>query len=200
MIFRFLNYFILIFQKILNYTVLIYYKHFNKKNIYSKININSNEKILILVPHADDEIIGCYTILSNYSKQVKLFYLNYTGENQNKHIKEIRLQELNNLSNLFNINLISIEADYVNNLRNIINFYNPSIIFVPTLIDWHPEHFRTNEILFNTLNNIKRNNIRVISYSISVPIPPSYLHLIILYLSKNKIKNGIYLNKYTDLN
>ena len=117
------------------------------------------KKILILSPHADDEILGCGGFISKYSKlsyQINVLILT----NANKGAPEIystrEIQKIRNESKQAN-KLIGTKKLFFENLpalnlnnypiykiTNVINKYvddiNPEIILIPSSNDIHDDH------------------------------------------------------------
>ncbi len=144
------------------------------------------KKILILSPHADDEILGCGGFISKYSKKnYHIHVLILT--NANKGAPEIYSSE--------NINLIRSESKIANKfigtkklyfenlpalnlinypiykITNIINKYiidtNPEIILIPSANDIHDDH----KIIFKAAKvsirpNKKSNLKKILSYEV----------------------------------
>lgn len=139
-----------------------------KENI---LRLSSEDKILILVPHADDEWIGCGQIISNY--KVDVFYFNYLSKNYNQKNQKIRQQELEKLRDLFSFNLyISQSYNDYSDLLKLLQENNYTHIFLPTFIDYHPEHIKISSVLKNII--LKQNltiEADLFFYQIAIPLP-----------------------------
>ena len=144
------------------------------------------KKILILSPHADDEILGCGGIISKYSKKghnVNVLILTNASIGApelftQKQISLIRSEakKANNLigtKNLFFEDLPALGLQYypMYKISNIINKYikkiNPDTVFIPSPIDIHQDH----KIIFNaakvSLRTNEKNSVkRVLSYEV----------------------------------
>ncbi len=144
------------------------------------------KKILILSPHADDEILGCGGFISKYSKQnYQINVLILTNANigapeiySSKKIKLIRNEAkiANNLigtKKLFFENLPAINLNNypVYKITNIINKYildiNPEIVLIPSKNDIHDDHkiiFKAAKIAMrpNKISNLKK----ILSYEV----------------------------------
>ena len=144
------------------------------------------KKILILSPHADDEILGCGGFISKYSKlKYQINVLILTNANigapeiySPQLIKKIRNEskEANNFIGTNNLYFENLPALNLNNypiykITNIINKYisksNPEIILIPSKNDIHEDH----KIIFNaakvsTRFNKKRNLKKILSYEV----------------------------------
>lgn len=169
----------------------------SEKNI---INDQELENTLILVPHADDEWIGCSQVLKK-SKTCTLYYFNFLGNNYNKENEIIRLNELKKLQEKFGFNLIvsQYKTSFLD-LENLILSETFSSIYIPFPIDWHSEHLEVNEIFISILEKINKTNQSLFFYHISVPIPHQvkikFLPLSISdIIEKNEIFNHYYISQ-----
>ncbi len=137
------------------------------------------KKILILSPHADDEILGCGGLISKYSKQnYQINVLILTNANLGapeiytpQQIKIIRneAKQANSLigtkklyfENLPGLNLIKYPTYKISNIINkYIHNINPEIILLPSPNDIHDDHkiiFKAAKVAmrFNKKNNLK---------------------------------------------
>lgn len=138
-----------------------------KKPKLKKINLYGN--MLIIVPHADDELIGCYYFIKKYIKDIDIFYCGYTGSNFSYENKNIREQEFKNLANKLGVRYIISSRNQGKELKKLIAKNNYSFILAPSLIDWHKEHRKINYILKEIILK-EESNFRIIWYQISVPL------------------------------
>ncbi len=145
-----------------------------------------NKKILILSPHADDEILGCGGFISKYSnKNYQINVLILTNANKGapelyspEEIKKIRneAKQANKLigtkklyfENLPALNLVNYP---IYKITNIINKYmksiNPEIILIPSGNDIHDDH----KIIFKAAKvsmrpNKKSNLKKILTYEV----------------------------------
>ena len=144
------------------------------------------KKILILSPHADDEILGCGGFISKYSKlnyQINVLVLT----NANKGAPEIYPPETikslrneaktaNNLIGTHKLIFENLPAINLNNypvykISNIIDKYiakiNPEIVFIPSKNDIHDDH----KIIFKAAKvsmrpNREKNLKKILSYEV----------------------------------
>lgn len=152
--------------------------------------ISKDDNISIIIPHADDELIGNYSILNNY-KPVLFYYRKY-GSNINIDNIQKRDKELEVLAKKFNLKIEIIDNE--NNLKEALLRNKITTVFIPPIVDWHDEHVDISKILLKALSNSK---IQVFSYEISVPIMSTTNLFISLYsplscLNKWKIFKEIY--------
>lgn len=174
------------------------------------------KKILILSPHADDEILGCGGFISKYSKlnyQINVLVLT----NANKGAPEIYPPETikslrneaktaNNLIGTHKLIFENLPAINLNNypvykISNIIDKYiakiNPEIVFIPSKNDIHDDH----KIIFKAAkvsmrSNKKRNLKKILSYEVlsetewsedGKSFNPNYF----VYLKKSDVDNKV---------
>lgn len=144
------------------------------------------KKILILSPHADDEILGCGGFISKYSnKNYIISVLILTNANKgapeiysSKEIEHIRKEakianKLIGTKNLFFENLPALKLNNLPTYKisNIINKYilkiNPEIILIPSSNDIHDDHkiiFKASKISMRP--NKKSNLKKILSYEV----------------------------------
>jgi len=144
------------------------------------------KKVLILSPHADDEILGCGGFISKYSKQnYHINVLVLTNANKGapeiytpKEIKELRIESkiANNFigtKQLFFENLPAINLNNypVYKITNIIDKYivdiNPEIVLIPSPNDIHDDHkiiFKAAKVAMrpNKISNLRK----ILSYEV----------------------------------
>jgi len=144
------------------------------------------KKILIISPHADDEILGCGGFISKYSKKNYHIYV-LILTNANKGAPEIYspqdIKKIRNESSIAN-NFIGTKKLFFENLpalnlsnypiykiTNIINKYinnvNPEIALIPSANDIHDDHkiiFRAAKVSMRT--NKKSNLKKILSYEV----------------------------------
>ena len=145
-----------------------------------------NKKVLILSPHADDEILGCGGFISKFSKQN--YHINVLIlTNANKGAPEIyspeKIKEIRNeakISNNFigtkklffeDLPALNLSNYPIYKIANVINKYiaeiNPEIVLIPSANDIHDDHkiiFKAAKVAmrFNKKNNIKK----ILSYEV----------------------------------
>ena len=130
-------------------------------------------KGLIIIPHADDEWIGCSQIIKNHSN-CEGFFLNWTGSNQLQNNRLIRESEIHNLCDTYNFNCFFCDCndDRLAELLKVIESEQFKYFFVPSFIDWHDEHLKACKILREALMlSNKVDEYKIVSYQVSVPFP-----------------------------
>lgn len=192
-----------IYMKFIHYMYPVFwYFQFIRLKIMNKKEkltpINSSGKTLILVPHADDELIGCYKFIKTFKNNCILCFFSYTGYDKSIKNKIIRENEFVKFCDFMNVNYrILKENNIKSELEMLIDIEQPENIMLPSIFDWHWEHRKINEILFKT----KINNLNIIWYQITIPIPQeiatSYLELTKEELKeKYRVFSCIYKSQY----
>ena len=144
------------------------------------------KKVLILAPHADDEILGCGGFISKYSRHnYNINVLILTNANlgvpeiySSQYIKKIRSEAklANNLIGTKNLFFENLPAVNLNNypfykITNIIDKYisniDPEIILIPSANDIHDDH----KIIFKAAKvsmrpKMKKNLKKILSYEV----------------------------------
>lgn len=131
---------------------------------------------LILLPHVDDEWIGCSQIINNYPNVVLCDMDMPGGDSQYIHKK--RKEELKKLCDTKRISSILLDNNKVGKLTEIIKETGCSEIFLPYLVDWHPEHLKVHDIVASVLDNIN-SEMTIIMYQVSVPISDDHINFVI---------------------
>jgi hypothetical protein len=176
----------------------IYLKNSKTKHIYLETETYDilTKNLLILIPHSDDELIGCYQLISKNKENVKCYYLGFTGTNPIAENKITRLDELKKLSEILNFDLIISEGNYVAELNSIFASFKPEIIGVPSIIDWHRDHLQTNMLLQEVLN-VNKINYKILQYQLSVPMPEeSITHYNLMTRQEQKSKWNLFRTVY----
>lgn len=125
----------------------------------------SGEKILVLAPHCDDEIIGCGGAILSYLEQDKQVYMAYLTNGQKQgsgqDIKNVILERQaeayqvadalgiprDHLSFLGGLDGALLSSPIEEALSQVIYKVQPDIIFLPTPLDNHPDHYAASKKL-----------------------------------------------------
>lgn len=138
--------------------------------------INIINDTLILIPHSDDEWVGCGQLIMQKYDQVSLCYMNMNG-GDTKEVHSKRYNELETTAKKFTLPLYILEGHFdekYKQLAKLIELKKPQNIAVPFYCDWHDEHIEVMKILKNALFMIEDiSKLNIIMYQVSVPIPLS---------------------------
>jgi len=140
----------------------------NNKRDISLLNIR-NGGILIIVPHADDDLIGCFSII-NKQQQVYAYYI---GEYSIKNVilSRRRDEEFKNFANSFNLTIIGKEsANHIDNIKSAIIDNDIQTVITPDFNDWHSDHQQASLYVIEALSTLKVMP-DILTYSITVPKP-----------------------------
>lgn len=148
-------------------------------------------KIMVLVPHADDELISCWKTLKTYRNNSYVYYCGMTGSNNSVVNKDIRDKEIRTFTDDHGLIIIT-PNDWKRSLVQTIHDLNIDTVFLPSYIDWHNEHRLVNEILLESLSTLNRR-ISLYWYSITVPIQTR--NSVLMPLTKEELDS-----KYADFN
>lgn len=131
-------------------------------------SLPNGKKTVILIPHADDEWVGCSSLVKNGS-DILLYDMDMNG-GDDKVLHEARYNELSKISTLYNKPLLKVGLSRPLSLIEIIKKEKPQMICVPFFFDWHPEHIEVMGILRQALLNLEYD-VDIAMYQVSMPIP-----------------------------
>lgn len=146
----------------------------NAKSLQNDIVLSEKEKIIIVVPHPDDELIGCFGVMRSFSKNTIVFYSGMTGKDKSEKNKMIRTNEIMALCKKMNVNYKKAEESFYSDLENILRDDNVKYVFAPSCADWHDEH----RLVFKAVLDVKEKfdmKWELLCYNISVPIAQSHI-------------------------
>lgn len=157
--------------------------------------ISDIKQALVIIPHADDEWIGCSRILERHRNTI-LLYMNMQGGNNTKE-RIIRHHELKQISSLLDLELYSTNENKENELKCAIYKFRPSHIFIPFCFDWHEDHIKCMQSLRAVLQNYHQD-VKIAMYQVSLPILPTNLITHIEGMSKMEWKHkwNVFVNVY----
>ncbi len=139
-------------------------------------------KILLIAPHADDELLSSYSLFKN-NKTVSVYYCGFTGSNSSESNKIIRYGEITNACNQLQAPLIAGDGSSDSLCKAIIEGCFDTVI-IPSIVDWHPQH---RLVSYNLLEAINNHNLQISLYSYSVTVPnESSKEIIYVPLSRNE--------------
>lgn len=138
------------------------------------------EKYFILMPHADDEWIGCSTFIGDLSKDVTIIDTDMPGGDTTE-MHQIRKDEVSKIASLYNRDIILLEGDKSKELYNILSNKKNVALLVPFFQDWHEEHIQVMRLLEQVLTMLDDNGYKlpiVVAYQVSLPIGDKYINLL----------------------
>ena len=158
-----------------------YFNRFNMHIIRTKIRRKEVSNVLkgrnlILIPHADDEWVGCSQIIEKNRNNTILCNMNRQG-NDSFELHEKRYNELRKLANRFNITILNNKSniEYASFLVSVIEENHIENIFLPFFVDWHEDHISVMIILYEALNKLRNKNLSIYMYQVSVPISEEFI-------------------------
>lgn len=137
-----------------------------KSNFVLNEDWYKERKILMMVPHADDELISSYTVLSN-AKDVTVYYCGFTGSNHTEENRKIRRNEILKLCAELRVEVIEGNGT-CENLGDVLSKGNFDTILLPSIVDWHPEH-RKISYMISDICEASGITPDIFTYSVTVP-------------------------------
>lgn len=148
------------------------------------------QRVLVIAPHPDDEVIGCggtVRLHRQLGHTVSILYLT-DGERGIKNMNPIKCAELRRVEavrsaghldvpeqNLYHLHLR--DGDLINqsgtnyDFRDILQKADPDIIYLPSFIETHRDHYAANILLKNNL--VK--SATICAYEVWTPLIPNRL-------------------------
>lgn len=152
------------------------YLHARFRKLYplylTRLMIDHNDKVVVLVPHADDEWIGPYSIIKDRPSKLHCIYFNLFGIDYSEENIRKRNVEIKKSSEYWGFTLDNVYKYDVDALCQLIK--DARYCFIPSPFDWHEEHrkvFLTFVMAFNKLTIEQREKLNVFYFSVSVPHP-----------------------------
>lgn len=148
--------------------------------------IKPEDKVLIIAPHPDDEVIACGGVISKYSKQIDVLCINSSGVQYEfstetaEKIADIRIKEFYNvmknagihkswIAKIYGIppmfsDINSHFCDYINKF----SWKEYDFIFIPHRYDGHREHrYVGNYLVPRILNKTGyKKHLKIVSYEV----------------------------------
>jgi len=145
----------------------------NRMNVKVVDQLDESASYMVLIPHADDEWIGCSQVIR---KMKSVFFVDTNmdgGDSPSLHIE--RKGELQMIASKFNRPLCILEKNKIEELSQIVKNSSPDYILVPFFYDWHPEHIFVMDLLEQVLKK-ENQEIKVLMYQVSVPIGKKWVN------------------------
>ncbi len=146
--------------------------------------------MLVLSPHADDEVIGCGGVLAKHAASgdsIKIVYMTDGSRGTQEDIAREELVSLRKLEAEQARNIIGITdfiyLDYPDGELNVsqqtitaiqqeLQNTAPDVVYVPFFLEAHPDHFATANILAAALRGYTRN-LYIFAYEVWTPLIPT---------------------------
>ena len=152
--------------------------------------INPSDKILIIAPHPDDEVIACGGFISKYHNQIDILCVNASGVKyaQDKfsaeEIAQIRMDEFHNVAKIAGVNKVYVEKIWgippmikdiekrYENYKKHFNMKDYDIILAPHKLDAHIEHRYAGNTLLKRLllEQGFKPNLKILRYELWSPL------------------------------
>lgn len=128
---------------------------------------------LLLVPHADDELLGAYALIRRERKKLILAYYGFTGSNHSEDNRKRRDAEFLRFCSETGTEHTRIDSSHT--LCQLLSERSIRTVYVPSLVDWHPEHRKLNYELHAALagamaDGCAPEELNITWYSVTVPI------------------------------
>ena len=153
-----------------NQDAKIWRKKVHKKNLR---DIPQGKKV-ILMPHSDDEWIGCSQLLQNNANEIVVVNMNMAGgDSEQLHI--LRRREAGAVAYRLGYRFITLQDSPIEALINILQKEKPFVVFLPCYLDWHEEHIEVMKIFRSVANDCGYDGL-VGMYQVSLPIPDKMIN------------------------
>jgi LmbE family N-acetylglucosaminyl deacetylase len=142
----------------------------------------SAQRVLVLAPHPDDETLGCGGVLSYYTAAgtaVSVVFISDGGKaGDGAKIRRREAQEASavlGISDLTFLGLpdgdVSPDKKSVDSVRKLVAGLQPDIVFLPFLMDQHPDHVATNALFLAATSELALSDrIECWGYEIWTPL------------------------------
>ena len=162
-------------------------ERFNTRYI-DAIELDRFESYMILIPHADDEWIGCSQILCKM-ENVYLVDADMNG-GDSQVIHNQRKRELHQIAYKYKRAVFTLMGNKGEELLRLINTLTPRYVVLPFLFDWHLEHIQVMDMLESVLTSSSFSG-DILMYQISVPIGERWINRIISMTRREQIDKWI---------
>ena len=149
-----------------------------------------SERVLVIAPHPDDETLGCGgTIVRHAATGDRVCVLVVTdggssraggiGRDEMRRLREI--EAVRAVGALGSVELLQLGLpegswspdDLQERLEDLLQREQPTIIYAPSCIDFHPEHVKVAQVLARTLHALRYiAHPRIRIYELQVPLTP----------------------------
>ncbi|MGM0635481.1 MAG: PIG-L deacetylase family protein [Bacteroidota bacterium] len=171
--------------------------YYKENLVIQEVNLNQFDKVTVIAPHQDDEVIGCGGLLSalkNQNKKIDLIFLT-DGRPSTKEYQSMvntRNKEALEVGGKLGADVYFIDVDNVSldfkeehfaKLKNILDINN-STIFMPWALDAPPKHRLCNAFINEFFKKVKLPNYKqLFNYQVHTSLVPN------LYFDYTSIKD-----------
>lgn len=140
------------------------------KSKHSALQLKKESSFIIIQPHADDEWIGCGSLISSPNYKVCLCNADMEGgDTEGTHLA--RRKETEALAGMYKRPIHILSNNKVNSLKELLEKEKPDVVFVPYIIDWHKEHIEVLHILKSAIDELCVNwKLSIGMYQVTIPI------------------------------
>jgi N-acetylglucosamine malate deacetylase 1 len=143
-----------------------------------------NERVLVLAPHMDDEVIGCGGTLARHvacGAQVTVVFLTdgqmgggaqTRRQESQRALEELGIQQVRYCS--AQDGKLADDTRAAEELRGIISQIEPQLVYLPCFIEEHPDHRATSAVLANAVAGLQ-NTFLCFGYEVWTPLFPNCL-------------------------
>lgn len=122
---------------------------------------------LIIAPHADDELIGCYNYIKRHPECI-IYYCGLLGSKYTEENGIRRKNEFISFCKSIGVAYCVATGEIRDDIERIIDEVHPANILIPSYIDWHSEHRLMSRMCYELFE--RNSGAKIIWYRISVPI------------------------------
>lgn len=158
-------------------------------NYSTLIEKPEGSRVLVLSPHQDDDICGCGGVLQKHhlaGDHIVTVYMTDgrkggTGDEPEEQIILERKKEAQKASDIIGIHQLvfmdnedsqlKANKETIFQLVTLMKEVQPDIVYVPFLIDFHPDHIATNDILIEAIKGYK--DFTCYGYEVWTPMLPN---------------------------
>jgi LmbE family N-acetylglucosaminyl deacetylase len=151
--------------------------------------------VLVLVPHPDDEVAGCGGTILLHRVSGDDVVLCFVGDGRRSRalgigsaeMAEVRRAEAHTAARALGVTHVEwfgltegewSVKDLHAALRTMLASVRPSVVYAPSIVDYHPEHWRVAAGLASALRDGRVDAPRVRAYEVQVPLTPRLTNLV----------------------
>jgi LmbE family N-acetylglucosaminyl deacetylase len=183
--------------------VRTFFRPINLISIPQVVERPPGDCVAVLAPHFDDDVIGCGGTLHKHilagNKVTVVYFTDGREGDPSFHDKELlgemRKEEAISATKLLGIeDLIFLDepetklrstSNLINRLHQILHEVNPDLLYVPSFLDNHIDHFEVNRVLLSLSKRLKCN-LNIAAYEVWTPILPNIIVDITPLVSKKE--------------